>query len=206
MAPVLAAYGLVVLVRKARLRTAAKALEGMYVDGRWWRTGKIVGQGFTIEIVRAGKTFITTVEAHARHTPGLSLLDARFFHEYPNWEHAKVLKNHGERLFFTEVSIPRYTPLTDEERDVLWHWLNRGSTDRRIPYDMLTAARIKKIYIGDESVSTSFRGVVSSVARLRPTVDVLKRLASGDGSSSGSFRTRGNVAASNVEVKLVRGK
>ena len=161
MATLLAFYGLVVLVRKTRLRGAAKALEGMYVDGRWWRTGNIVGKDFTIEIVRAGKTFITRVEARARQTPGPSLLNARFFHEYPNWEHAKVLKNQSERLFFAQVSIPRYAPPTDEERDVLWHWLNRGSTDRRIPYDVLTAARIKKIYIGDESVSTSFRGVVS---------------------------------------------
>lgn len=105
------------------------------------------------------------------------LLLARFFDPYPNWEHARVLGPHSERLFFTKVSFPRYAPPTPQERDVLWQWLNRGSTDRRLPYEMLTAARIKMIYVENERVSTNFRGIVTNVTRLGGTLDALRRLA-----------------------------
>ena len=46
---------------------------------------------------------------------------------------------------------------------------------------MLTAARIAEIFIQDERVSTSFRGVVSNVERLRGAIEALGRLAAESG-------------------------
>jgi hypothetical protein len=79
------------------------------------------------------------------------------------------------------VTYPGYGPPTDEQRNVLCRWLTRGSIDRRLSYEMLTAAKIRRIVVGDECVSTSLNGIVSNSSRLRHTIDLLRRLASDDG-------------------------
>ena len=74
-----------------------------------------------------------------------------------------------------------YGPPTDEQRNVLWRWLTRGSSDRRLSYEMLTAAKIRRIVVGDERVSTTLNGIVSNAPRLRHTINLLRQLASDDG-------------------------
>ncbi len=177
IAPVLVFYGLVVLLRRARLRKAAAALDATYNPGGWGRPARIVGRHFTIEITRARKTFITNVEVQTAKTAWSSLFHAKFFEQYPDWEHAGVLKPHEERLFFTHVSFPRYGPPTEEERGLLWRWLNRGSIDRRLSYDELKETKVKRIEVKDERVATTFRGIVTNITRLRRTLAALERLA-----------------------------
>jgi hypothetical protein len=84
------------------------------------------------------------------------------------------------RVLF-HVTHPGYGPPTDEQRNVLWRWLTRGSSDRRLSYEMLTAAKIRRIVVGDERVSTTFNGIVSNASRLRHTINLLRQLASDDG-------------------------
>ena len=81
-------------------------------------------------------------------------------------------------MFIVHVPIPRYTPLADQHREALWRWLTRGSVDRWLSSDLLTAARIKEISVDDALVSTSFNGVVSRADRLQHALDPLRRLAS----------------------------
>jgi hypothetical protein len=184
MSSILGFYGIVVLFRRARLRKVAAALDATYAPGSWGSAATITGSHFKIEIGRAGKSFTTSIEVRTRKTPCPGLFHSQFFEYYPNWEHARVLKKQEERLFVVQVAIPRYSRPTEEEREALWRWLNRGSIDRRLPHDLLKQANIRQIVIQDETVSTSFGGIVSNVTRLRQTLAMLDRLAS-EGTRSG---------------------
>jgi hypothetical protein len=181
LAPILAAYEIVVLVRRRRLRNAAEALEATYVSEGWWRAGRIVGRNFEIRVVKIGKTFRTYVEVQAPGIPLSSMFDARFFDAYPNWGHAKVLARGHQRLFFVEISLPGYVTPTLEQRDALWRWLNRGSTDHRLPYETLRSARIRRIVVEDARFLIDFSGVVSNVRRLGTTLDLLQQFAAQSG-------------------------
>jgi hypothetical protein len=186
IASILGFYGIVVLLRRARLRKTATALDATYTPGSWGRAATIAGRHFTIEISRVGKSFSTTVEVRTGKTPCSGLFYSRFFEYYPDWEHARVLKTQEERLFVAQVSVPRYIRPTEEEREALWRWLIRSSIDRRLPYDLLKQARIREILVGDEAVSTSFGGVVANVTQLRRTLAALERLASDERADSGA--------------------
>ena len=178
LALVLAAYGLVARARIGRLRSAAAALNGTYADATWLRPGRIVGPGFTVRIVKVRRSFLTYVDVRARDVPGAYVLNARFFELWPDWDHVKVPQEVSQRAFFFNVRFPGYGPPDDRQRDALWRWLTRGATDRRLPFDLVSAARITSIVVGDGCVSTSFRGLVSDAGRLRRTIDLLGRLAS----------------------------
>jgi len=181
LAAILIGYGCGALARKVRLRSTATALEGEYIDEGWFRPGHIVGRGFAVRIVPARRSFRTHVELSASSVPGPYLLDAGFFDAWPDWNHAKVPQVKRERAFFFHVTYPGYGPPTDEQRNVLWRWLTRGSSDRRLSNEMLTAAKIRRIVLGDERVSTTFNGIVSNASRLRHTINLLRQLASDDG-------------------------
>ena len=86
----------------------------------------------------------------------------------------------GPRYTVVEVRLPGYRPPNDAGREALWRWLHPGSTARRLESNLLAAARIRRITIGDGEVATFFNGIVTDIARLRSTLDLLGRLASDD--------------------------
>jgi hypothetical protein len=174
---ILSFYGIVVYFRRARLQKAATALDATYTAGSWGRPARIVGQHFKIEIARIGKAFTTSVEVRTRSSPCRALFYPQFFEKYPDWEYARVLSPHEERLFVVRASILRYGVPTEKQKRVLWSWLNRGSAARHLSDDLLKKARIKRIVVGDDHVSTSFGGIVTNITRLRYTLAALEPLA-----------------------------
>src|SRR5262245_40542253 len=179
LAVVLGSYGLVVLARRARLRSAARALNGEYVDDGWSRPGRIEGDRFVIRISHVRRSFLTHVDVQpSAQVPGSYLLDAGFFEGWPDWNHVKVPALVEQRAFVVNVRFPGYASPTQDQRDALWRWLTRGGKDRRLSRNLLSAARVTRIEVSHEGLSTSFRGLVTDPTRLRRTLDALGQLAS----------------------------
>ena len=174
-------YAIVALTRKPRFRALAAKLGAAYTDTGWFAPGKITGDRFVIEAytrsLGRSSTYRTSVRVAARGTPGRFLVKPGFFEVFPNWEFVKVLELRSERVFVTEISVPRYVEPTGEQRDIFLQWLARASVNPALIHEALTTARIREIVIEDGSIVTSFRGFVSNFARLQRTVDVLLRLA-----------------------------
>jgi len=189
MAPFVTLYGVVMLFRRARLQTAAAAIGATYVTERWWRPGKIVGRTFTVEITRYGKSFSTVVQVRVPLAPFSFLLAPHFFDGFPNWTHVLALGLERQRVFFAEVSLERYVPLTAEQRDVLMRWLDEAAAAWRVPYEMVRAAQVSQIFIQDECAWTRVRGIVSNPERLRRILDVMNRFASEKAATPGSIST-----------------
>jgi hypothetical protein len=178
LAVVLAIYGAMTMARKSRVRAAASALRADYVDEGLFRPGRIVGRRFTIRITAPHRTFRTDLDVRARSTPGDYIVDAGFFEGWPDWNHVKVPGTRTERAFAWEISLPGYAAPNEVQREALWRWLHRGSTPRRPPSNLMAAARVHRLEIGPDGVSTSFTGIVTDEVRLRSAVDLLAMLAS----------------------------
>ena len=177
---VLVVYSVMTLSRRARVRRAAAALGGEYFPEGLFGPGRIVGARYTIRVAALRRSFFTDVDVRARDTPGHYVVDAPFFEGWPDWAHVKVPGSTTTRAFLFELSLPGYRAPTEAEREALWRWLHRGSTARRLESNLLAAARIRRITIGDGTVATFFKGIVTDIARLRFTLDLLGRLASDD--------------------------
>jgi hypothetical protein len=177
----LGVYGLMTLSRRGRIRRAADELGAAYFPEGVSGLGRIVGQRYTISFSKLRRSFFTDLQVRAPGTPGNYVIDAPFFEGWPDWAHVKVPDKIGMRAFVVEVRIPGYRPPNEAEREALWRWLHRGSTARRLPSNLLAAAQLRRISIGDGVVTMFFKGIVTDTARLRPTLDLLERLAS-DGS------------------------
>lgn len=109
--------------------------------------------------------------------PGPYFVGARFFTGFPNWRHASIHVRKRGRVFFVDVSMPRWVEPTSEERTRLLGWLSRASVDPPLWERELREARIKELLFDDGSIVTSFGGIVSDPARLQRAVDLLRRLA-----------------------------
>jgi hypothetical protein len=175
---VLAAYAGIAAARRQRVKAAADALGGEYFPDAGFGPGRIVGPRYTIRVAALRRSFFTDVDVRAGDTPGHFVIDAPFFEAWPDWAHVKVRGTTSMRAFVVELSLPGYRPPTEAERQALWRWLHRGSTERRLESNLLAAAQVRRITIGDGAVATFFSGTVTDAARLRSTLDLLGRLAS----------------------------
>jgi len=151
----LAWYAFAVVRRQARLRAAATDLGGFHQHTGWTQPGAIAGPGFTIRIDTRRRRFRTTVVVPAQ-APGNYVLDAGFFATPLDWSQAKV---------------------SNEAREALVEWLERGALTHHIHEDRLAAAGVNRIFVTHETISTTVDGSVTDTARLRRIIDVLSRLA-----------------------------
>jgi hypothetical protein len=153
---VLAGYGFAMLRRRARLREAAADLGGVYQHDGWTRPGGIGGPGFTIRVEGPHRKFRTTISVTAQ-APGNYVIDSAFFASPLDWSHVKA---------------------PDEaQREALARWLERGASTHRIHEDRIAAAGIRRIFVTNETISTSVDGILTDAARLRRIIEVLSRLA-----------------------------
>ena len=172
----LAGYGFAMLRRRARLREAAADIGGVYQHEGWTRPGAIGGPGFTIRVEAPRRKFRTTVTVSAQ-APGDYVVDGGFFASPLDWSHVKVPGTVTQRAFVVHVSLPGYTPPSAAQRKALAQWLERGASTHRIHEDRLAAAGVSRIFVSNETISTTVDGIVTDTARLRRIIDVLSRLA-----------------------------
>ena len=172
----LAGYGFAMLRRRARLREAAADIGGVYQHEGWTRPGAIGGPGFTIRVEAPRRKFRTTVTVSAQ-APGNYVVDAGFFASPLDWSHVKVPGTVTQRAFVVNVSLPGYTPPSEAQRQALARWLERGASTHRVHEDRLAAAGVSRIFVANETISTTVDGIVTDAARLRRIIDVLSRLA-----------------------------
>jgi hypothetical protein len=156
----LAGYGFVMLRRRARLRQAAADIGGVYQHEGWTQPGAIGGPGFTIRVEAPRRKFRTTVIVSAQ-APGDYVLDAGFFASPLDWSHVKV----SDR------------PPSEAQREALAQWLERGASTHRVHADRLADAGVSRIFVANETITTTVDGMVTDTARLRRIIDVLSRLA-----------------------------
>ena len=83
LAVVLGIYGAMTIARKSRVRKAAAALHGDYINEGPFRPGRIVGRRFTIRIAAPHRTFRTDLDVRTRNAPGNYIVDAGFFEGCP---------------------------------------------------------------------------------------------------------------------------
>ena len=176
MALVVALYGVVVALRRARLRAAAEALHAQYEDAGWWRPGVIAGDRFRVRIAHVRRSFLTYVEV-ATEGPGHYVITPGFFAPSPDWSCVRVPQIETQRVFVVQLSFPGYGPLNEEQRAALERWLERGAPHQRLRGELLRAAKITQVVVDPDSVSASFRGLVHDADRLRRAIDLLRRVA-----------------------------
>ena len=176
LALLLAGYGFVMLRRRARLRDAAADIGGVYQHEGWTQPGAIGGPGFTIRVEAPRRKFRTTVIVSAQ-APGDYVLDAGFFASPLDWSHVKVPGTVTQRAFVVQVSLPGYTEPSEAQREALVQWLERGASTHRVYEDSLAAAGVSRIFVANETITTTVDGFVTDTARLRRIIDVLSRLA-----------------------------
>jgi hypothetical protein len=160
LALLLAGYAFAMLRRRARLREAAADIGGVYQHEGWIQPGAIGGPGFTIRVEALRRKFRTTVIVSAQ-APGDYVLEAGFFASPLDWSHVKV----SDR------------PPNEAEREALAQWLERGASTHRVHEDRLADASVSRIFVANETISTTVDGFVTDAARLRRIIDVLSRLA-----------------------------
>ena len=176
LALLLAGYAFVILRRRTRLRDAAADIGGVYQHDGWTRPGAIGGPGFTIRVEAPRRKFRTTVTVSAQ-APGNYVVDAGFFASPLDWSQVKVPGTVTQRAFVVNVSLPGYTPPSEAQRQALARWLERGASTHRVHEDRLAAAGVSRIFVANETISTTVDGIVTDAARLRRIIDVLSRLA-----------------------------
>jgi hypothetical protein len=172
----LAGYGFVMLRRRARLRQAAADIGGVYQHEGWTQPGAIGGPGFTIRVEAPRRKFRTTVIVSAQ-APGDYVLDAGFFASPLDWSHVKVPGTVTQRAFIVQVGLPGYTPPSEAQRAALAQWLERGASTHRVHADRLADAGVSRVFVANETITTTVDGMVTDTARLRRIIDVLSRLA-----------------------------
>jgi len=176
VALLLAWYVFAIVRRRTRLRDAATDLGGVYQHEGWTQPGAIGGPGFTIRVEAPRRTFRTTVIVPAQ-APGDYVLDAGFFATPLDWSHVKVPGTVTQRAFVVQVSLPGYNPPSEAQQEALVQWLERGASTHRVHEDRLADAGVSRIYVGNETITTTVDGIVTDTARLRRIIDVLSRLA-----------------------------
>jgi len=82
-----------------------------------------------------------------------------------------------QRAFVVQVSLPGYNPPSEAQQEALVQWLERGASTHRVHEDRLADAGVSRIYVGNETITTTVDGIVTDTARLRRIIDVLSRLA-----------------------------
>ncbi len=170
-----ALYAILALTRRRRYRSLASKLGATHIGAGWFAPGRIAGDGFEIEATKVGKSFCTEVRMAAGSTPGTFFLQREFFGEEPDWKFVRVSAPGKERVFLWEVAVTRHVEPSEQQRDSLLRWLRRGAQFSSIRAS-LTAARVRRMLIAEGFVSTSFNGIVTSLARLQHTLDAFRQL------------------------------
>lgn len=172
-------FALVTWRRRARFRSLAPALGGTHTSSWPFVPGRIRGADFEIEAAKVGKSYRTLVRAAAaRGTPGTFLLKPEFFEGFPNWGSVRVRAVTRQRAFLWEVSLPGWGEPDKEQRSLLLRWLGSWPPHSGLD-EKLRSAEVREIWVEDGFVSTDFRGIVTSLARLRPALEALRALSSG---------------------------
>jgi len=168
-------YGLVVLWRHARQRRLAEELRARRIDHGPFTPGDLVGDGFEIRVRRAGKGFATEVRVACTGPTQTFHLQRGFFRAQPDWSRGRVPARTRQRVFAWSLELPGSLEAGPEQEQELLAWLERECLSTSFAA-RLAAARIRDVFLAPDGVSTRFRGIVQSTARLGATLELLREL------------------------------
>jgi len=174
-----AIYYVVFALRKSRFRSTAQRLLAHYDPIGFFSSGKIVGDGYSIEIKKQGtgkySSLFTLVVADV--LPPVNekyLLKSEFFEKFPDWHFAKVMGPTKERAFFVMLDSQRYVELTPEQKKVLSQWFSRSKIRTSEIFNGLKENKVREVTLSEDSVRVRLAGAVTSYDRLYPLVTLLK--------------------------------
>jgi hypothetical protein len=169
------AYAFLVVARRARCRATAERLGGRCIQQGAFETGAIVGDDFSVEPLKVGKSVRTTVRVLADGCPNDFVLRPAFFAASPQWSEARVHVATRHRAFLWEVALPGLGEPSDAQRRELLAWLDPRTLDANFAAE-LAQAKVRELLVSDGFVGTRLSGVVLDAERLRGLIALLRQV------------------------------